>query len=121
MARHLNEETDHKRPTLTAAVGLNAPSILERLRERRDGRVSPFPRRTPKYSHDPGLPMTTMNGAVADIHVATPTPPPPNGVGVNGNDAHDSASTGTLKFTTGLILPPPDVKCTFSIILRLLI
>ena len=54
-----------------------------------------------------------MNGAATDVHVATSTPPPLNGVGVNGNGtANDTGSTGTLKFTTGLILPPPDVKCT---------
>jgi hypothetical protein len=59
-----------------------------------------------------------MNGAATDVYVVTPTPPPLNGVGLNGNGtANDSGSTGTLKFSTGLILPPPDVKCTFSVIL----
>ncbi|KAF8497079.1 Pre-mRNA splicing factor PRP21 like protein-domain-containing protein [Russula emetica] len=54
-----------------------------------------------------------MNGAATDVHVATSTPPPLNGVGVNGNSTpNDSGSTGTLKFLTGLILPPPDVKST---------
>ena len=63
-----------------------------------------------------------MNGAATDVHVATSTPPPLNGVGVNGNGtANDTGSTGTLKFTTGLILPPPDVKCTSFIILGSLI
>jgi hypothetical protein len=73
-------------------------------------------------SHDPVLLLTTMNGAATDVHMATSTPPPLNGVGVNGNAAaNDSESTGTLKFTTGLILPPPDVKCTSSVILGSLI
>ena len=73
-------------------------------------------------SHDLVLLLTTMNGAATDVHTATSTPPPLNGVGVNGNDtANDSGSTGTLKFTTGLILPPPDVKCTSSVILGSLI
>ncbi len=63
-----------------------------------------------------------MNGADTGLYVATPTPPPLNGVGVNGNGpANDSGSTGTLKFSTGLILPPPDVKCSSSIILGFLI
>ena len=57
-----------------------------------------------------------MNGTPTNIDIASSTPPPLNGV-VNGNgSANDSASAGTLKFTTGLILPPPDVKCTVSII-----
>ena len=56
-----------------------------------------------------------MNGAATDVHVATPTPPPLNGVGVNGNGTVNDS--GTLKFSTGLILPPPDVKCTSSVIL----
>ena len=63
-----------------------------------------------------------MNGAATDVHVATSTPPPLNGVGVNGNGtANDPGSTGTLKFSTGLILPAPDVKCTSSVILGTLI
>jgi hypothetical protein len=62
-----------------------------------------------------------MNGAATDV-VVTSTPPPLNGVDINGSGTpNDSASTGTLKFTTGLILPPPDVKCTSSVILGSLI
>jgi hypothetical protein len=55
-----------------------------------------------------------MNGTVTDLVLSTSTPPPLNGVGLNGNGptpAIDHVSAGTLKFTTGLILPPPDVKC----------
>ncbi|SRR6266446_2816267 len=73
-------------------------------------------------SHGLTLLLTTMNGVATDVHMATPTPPPLNGVGINGNgSANNSESTGTLKFTTGLILPPPDVKCTSSVILGSLI
>ena len=72
-------------------------------------------RRTNANSHDPVLPLTTtMNGTVTDVVLSTSTPSPFNGVGLNGNGpvpAIDSVSAGTLKFTTGLILPPPDVKC----------
>ena len=61
--------------------------------------------------------MTTMNGATTDTDVASSTPPLLNGVSVSVNgSANDSASTGTLKFSTGLILPAPDVKCMLSII-----
>ena len=59
-----------------------------------------------------------MNGTATDVHVATPTPPPLNGIGINGNGiVNDSGSTETFKFSTGLILPPPDVKCTSFVIL----
>jgi hypothetical protein len=71
-----------------------------------------FLRRTNENSHDPVLTLTTMNGAVTDVVVSTSTPPPLNGVGVNGNGPAPANDSGTLKFTTGLILPPPDVKCT---------
>ncbi|KAH9977204.1 Pre-mRNA splicing factor PRP21 like protein-domain-containing protein [Lactifluus volemus] len=58
--------------------------------------------------------MTTMNGATTvNTDELTSTPPPLNGVVVNGNDVHNDAGfSGTLKFSTGLILPPPDVKST---------
>jgi len=79
-------------------------------------RLHGYLRHRNENSHDSGLPMTTMNGTALDVHTATPTPLPPNGVGVNGNDhSQDIGSTGTLKFSTGLILPPPDVKCVFFI------
>ena len=61
-----------------------------------------------------------MNGAATDVLVATSTPPPLNGAGINGNGL-DSGSAGTPKFSTGLILPPPDVKCTSFVVLGSLI
>ncbi|KAI9508491.1 Pre-mRNA splicing factor PRP21 like protein-domain-containing protein [Russula earlei] len=49
------------------------------------------------------------------MQTATSTPPPLNGVDVNGNGhSNDSGFAGTLKFSTGLILPPPDVKSTID-------
>ena len=62
--------------------------------------------------------MSTMNGAVtANADLSTSTPPPLNGVAVNGNGVHNDAGFAeTLKFSTGLILPPPDVKCAFSLV-----
>src|SRR5713101_9176676 len=87
--------------------------------QRGEGRhVNRFLSRGTEPSPDQRFPMTTMNGATTDIDGASSTPPPLNGVSVNGNGAaNDSASAGTLKFSTGLILPPPDVKCTFPFIL----
>ena len=63
--------------------------------------------------------MATMNGATTvNTDELTSTPPPLNGVAVNGNGVHNDAGfSGTLKFSTGLILPPPDVKCAFSSVL----
>jgi len=58
---------------------------------------------------------TTMNGTmtVTDIDISISTPLPLNGAGANGSElTNDVGPSGTLKFTTGLILPPPDVKCT---------
>ena len=53
-----------------------------------------------------------MNGAI-DV-TSTSTPPPLNGAGAEGNELTNGA--GTLKFSTGLILPPPDVKCTSLVV-----
>ena len=55
-----------------------------------------------------------MNGTVTVTDdTSTSTPPPLNGAGAEGNEfVNGDSSSGTLKFTTGLILPPPDVKCT---------
>lgn len=116
--------TNHKRPPLTAAVGLNAPNINLRVErcvqvKRGEGQhVNRFLSRGTEIPTTNVFQLTTMNGATTDIDGASSTPPPLNGVSVNGNGAaNDSASAGTLKFTTGLILPPPDVKCTFPFIL----
>ncbi|KAI9457754.1 Pre-mRNA splicing factor PRP21 like protein-domain-containing protein [Lactarius psammicola] len=50
-----------------------------------------------------------------DVDISTLTPPPLNGAGANGNElTNDVGPSGTLKFTTGLILPPPDVKSTIN-------
>ena len=63
---------------------------------------------------------STMNGTV----VVSNTPPTLNGHAVNGgaNDngamlAHD-APQGAMKFTSGLILPPPEVKCASPSVCR---
>lgn len=53
-----------------------------------------------------------MNGTTDDTSASTP--PPLNGAGAEGNDLTNGA--GTLKFSTGLILPPPDVKCTSLVV-----
>ncbi|KAI0303410.1 Pre-mRNA splicing factor PRP21 like protein-domain-containing protein [Multifurca ochricompacta] len=57
-----------------------------------------------------------MNGAVNDTDISTPTPPPSlNGININGNGtSNDVGPSGTLKFSTGLILPSPDVKSTID-------
>ncbi|KAI0262914.1 Pre-mRNA splicing factor PRP21 like protein-domain-containing protein [Gloeopeniophorella convolvens] len=50
-----------------------------------------------------------------DVDVLTPTPPLLNGAAVNGNGVADGHSfAGILKFATGPILPPPDVKSTID-------
>ncbi|KAH8983550.1 Pre-mRNA splicing factor PRP21 like protein-domain-containing protein [Lactarius hatsudake] len=55
-----------------------------------------------------------MNGTmtVTDIDPSLSTPLPLNGAGANGDEG--VGPSGTLKFTTGLILPPPDVKSTIN-------
>ncbi|KAH9171495.1 Pre-mRNA splicing factor PRP21 like protein-domain-containing protein [Lactarius sanguifluus] len=55
-----------------------------------------------------------MNGTmtVTDIDPSLSTPLPLNGAGANGDES--VGPSGTLKFTTGLILPPPDVKSTIN-------
>lgn len=38
----------------------------------------------------------------------------PNGLHSNGSEDHDMESaikTNSLRFSTGLILPPPEIKC----------
>ena len=38
----------------------------------------------------------------------------PNGHYMNGNadyEMSDAAPAGTMRFTSGLILPPPEIKC----------
>jgi hypothetical protein len=55
-----------------------------------------------------------MNGTMTVTNdTSTSTPPPHNGAGTESNGlVNGDVPSGTLKFTTGLILPPPDVKCT---------
>src|ERR1700761_4826415 len=54
-----------------------------------------------------------MNGTMTTTdHSSTSTPPPLNGAGAEGNELTNGVEPlGVLKFSTGLILPPPDVKC----------
>ncbi|KAH9053850.1 Pre-mRNA splicing factor PRP21 like protein-domain-containing protein [Lactarius vividus] len=49
---------------------------------------------------------------VTDFDASLSTPLPLNGAGANGDEG--VGPSGTLKFTTGLILPPPDVKSTIN-------
>jgi hypothetical protein len=56
-----------------------------------------------------------MNGTMTTTdYPSTSTPPPLNGAGAEGNELANGV--GTLKFSTGLILPPPDVKCTSFVV-----
>ncbi|KAF8270335.1 Pre-mRNA splicing factor PRP21 like protein-domain-containing protein [Lactarius quietus] len=57
-----------------------------------------------------------MNGTlITTDHTSTSTPPPLNGAGAEGDDLTNGVvPMGTLKFSTGLILPPPDVKSTIN-------
>ncbi|THH14717.1 hypothetical protein EW146_g5648 [Bondarzewia mesenterica] len=84
-------------PTLTGEVALNAPNMISCAADVPTAAGSLF--LTPT--------TTTMDG----ILVATPTPPPMNGHAVHGGGILASDTHGYLKFTSGLILPPPEVKC----------
>ena len=56
-----------------------------------------------------------MNGTLTTTnYTSTSTPPPLNGAGAEGNELTNGVSV--LKFSTGLILPPPDVKCTSLVV-----
>jgi hypothetical protein len=61
----------------------------------------------------PRLPFSTNLLDMADVAI-------PNGHYVNGSanadyEMADATQVGVVRFTSGLILPPPEIKCEFFI------
>lgn len=54
------------------------------------------------------LPFSTNLLDMADVAI-------PNGHYTNGNADYDMAPVEAVRFTSGLILPPPEIKCKFFI------